>query len=436
MGRDLDQDAEPLDIVDSAPAPAASRRLAFLPLDAFSMISLTAAIEPLRSANRLLGRNAYEWRIVAPGARPVRASSGLVLNSEIALEDVGQRIDRFEAYLVVTGAIREPENGAVLHAVLRRAARQGLVVGSLSAGAFVLARAGLLQGYRCTVHWEYQAAFEETFPEIECSPGLFVIDRNRWTGSGGISSMDMMLHMIAADHGPKLARRVANNFQVDRIRNAAIEQRPGALGRLETLPQPVQQVVALMRRNIEAPLSMAALAEETGLNLRRIERLFQAHLGESPGQFYRRLRLERARELLTPHQPVGTGGGADDGLFVLLALCDGLPAPTRHPPLRNPPPPRRGLSPPAPTQRQAAGKHGTGAAVRPSFARPERRRDAAPGAPGGRQGGRPDDQAARDLHPKMARACGGGDGRGLRLHAERSRYRDAGGRAEGRAQRL
>lgn len=299
LGRDLDQDAEPLDIVDSAPAPAASRRLAFLPLDAFSMISLTAAIEPLRSANRLLGRNAYEWRIVAPGARPVRASSGLVLNSEIALEDVGQRIDRFEAYLVVTGAIREPENGAVLHAVLRRAARQGLVVGSLSAGAFVLARAGLLQGYRCTVHWEYQAAFEETFPEIECSPGLFVIDRNRWTGSGGISSMDMMLHMIAADHGPKLARRVANNFQVDRIRNAAIEQRPGALGRLETLPQPVQQVVALMRRNIEAPLSMAALAEETGLNLRRIERLFQAHLGESPGQFYRRLRLERARELLT-----------------------------------------------------------------------------------------------------------------------------------------
>ncbi|MEL6197757.1 MAG: GlxA family transcriptional regulator [Pseudomonadota bacterium] len=278
--------------------PAARRRLGFLPVDGFSMIALTAAIEPLRGANLLLEREAYRYQLIAPGARPTRASSGLMLGTDLPLETAADALEDLDALLVVTGVIHEPENAPTLHALLRRAARRGLIIGSISAGAFVLARAGLLNGYRCTVHWEYQGAFEETFPEIECSPGLFVIDRTRWTGSGGISSMDMMLHMIAADHGATLARRVANNFQVDRIRNAGIEQRPGALEILETLPEPMQRVVALMRANIESPMSMNALANTTGLNLRRIERMFQSHLGESPGQFYRRLRLQRARELL------------------------------------------------------------------------------------------------------------------------------------------
>ncbi|MEL6209596.1 MAG: helix-turn-helix domain-containing protein, partial [Pseudomonadota bacterium] len=115
---------------------------------------------------------------------------------------------------------------------------------------------------------------------------------------GGISSMDMMLHMIGIDHGTRIAREVGNNFQVDRIRNAAIEQRPGALERLETLPAPLQKAITLMRANIEAPLRMSTLAEAAGLNLRRMERLFQSKLGKSPAQFYRSIRLERARELL------------------------------------------------------------------------------------------------------------------------------------------
>ncbi|MEM7527958.1 MAG: GlxA family transcriptional regulator [Pseudomonadota bacterium] len=297
------QRAEPS---EDAPAPADRRRICFILVDEFSMIALTAAIEPMRSANRLLGREAYSWRLVSADGNPVTASSGLTLASDLSLGALSDMLSGgglsggqgFDALLVVTGLYSGAPNETRLHGVLRRAARAGLVVGSLSAGAFVLARAGLLDGYRCTVHWEYQPAFEEAFPEIECSSGLYVIDRNRWTGSGGISSMDMMLHMIAADHGPRLAREVGNNFQVDRIRNAAIEQRPGALERLETLPDPLQKVITLMRANIEAPLRMSAIAEAADLNLRRMERLFQSHLGSSPAQFYRSIRLERARELL------------------------------------------------------------------------------------------------------------------------------------------
>ncbi|MEM9765323.1 MAG: GlxA family transcriptional regulator [Pseudomonadota bacterium] len=289
------------------PAPAERRSLGFILVDKFSMISLTAAVEPMRSANRLLGREAYSWHLISEDGGPVRASSNLTLATDLSLDALadsfspgGARvaIPRFDALLVVTGLYAGADNEPRLHGVLRRAARAGLVIGSLSAGAFVLARAGLLDGFRCTLHWEYQPAFEEAFPEIECSSGLYVIDRNRWTGSGGISSMDMMLHMIGIDHGTRIAREVGNNFQVDRIRNAAIEQRPGALERLETLPAPLQKAITLMRANIEAPLRMSTLAEAAGLNLRRMERLFQSHLGKSPAQFYRSIRLERARELL------------------------------------------------------------------------------------------------------------------------------------------
>ncbi|MEO1459242.1 MAG: GlxA family transcriptional regulator [Pseudomonadota bacterium] len=296
-----DPDAEELEgALAQMPAPerAERRRLAFLLLNDFSMIALTAAIEPLRSANRLAGRQSYDWSLVGESGAPVRASSGLAIAVDLGIAELAQRVEDFDVFFVVTGLLRDPQNEGRLHGVLRRAARAGRVVGSISAGAFVLARAGLLDGYRCTVHWEYQPAFEDAFPEIECTAGLYVIDRNRWTGSGGISSMDMMLEIIAADHGPRLAREVGNNVQGDRIRNASIRQRPGALARLDTLPAPVQRAVTLMLANIETPLKMSAIATATGLNLRRMERLFQSHLGDSPAQFYRSLRLERARELL------------------------------------------------------------------------------------------------------------------------------------------
>ncbi|MEM6677677.1 MAG: GlxA family transcriptional regulator [Pseudomonadota bacterium] len=296
---------------DDGPAPAAERSFGFVIVDEFSMIALTAAVEPLRSANRIVGREAYRWRLISADGGPVTASSGLTVATDMGLESLAESLARpatigngaaddmgIDVLLVVTGLYSGAPNEARLHALLRRAARAGLVIGSLSAGAFVLARAGLLEGHRCTVHWEYQPAFEEAFPEVECSSGLYVIDGLRWTGSGGISSMDMMLHIIGVDHGPRVAREVGNNFQVDRIRNAAIEQRPGALERLETLPDPLQRVIALMRANIEAPLRMSEIAAHSTLNLRRMERLFQSHLGQSPAQFYRALRLERARELL------------------------------------------------------------------------------------------------------------------------------------------
>lgn len=279
---------------DTARMTEAPTRIAFLLIEAFSMLSVASAIEPLRGANRLLARTAYTWELISHDGGPVTASNGMTVAASASLAD-----DRAADFLFVcTGLDPDPPYRARLNAALRRRARAGCVLGSLSSGTFILARAGLLDGYRSTVHWEFQPAFEEAFPELETSPGLFVIDRDRWTGSGGITGMDMMLNLIERDHGPVLSRSVGNQFQIDQIRNAAVHQRPGHLERLETLPQPVQTCVNLMLSNIEAPLRMDELADEAGLNLRRMERLFKAHLGAAPAQFYRRLRLEKARDLL------------------------------------------------------------------------------------------------------------------------------------------
>ncbi|MEM9063708.1 MAG: GlxA family transcriptional regulator [Pseudomonadota bacterium] len=275
-------------------AEARPTRVTFLLIEAFSMLSVASALEPLRQANRLLGREAYAWKLISHDGSPLAASNGMRVAAEGALTDEGKP----DFLFVCAGLDADPPYRARLNAGLQKLARHGVILGSLSAGTFILARAGLLDGYESTVHWEFQPAFQEEFPDLVSSPGVYVIDRDRWTGSGGITGMDMMLGLIERDHGETLSRSVGNQFQIDQIRNSAVHQRPGHLERLETLPEVVQQIVNLMLSNIEEPLRMDEIANLAGLNLRRMERMFNANLGCAPAQFYRQLRLEKARDLL------------------------------------------------------------------------------------------------------------------------------------------
>ena len=269
-------------------------RVTFLLIEQFSMLSVASALEPLRQANRLLGYEAYAWTLISHDGEPLPASNGMTIAAQGPLD----RDLKTDFLFVCAGLDADPPYRSRLNAGLQQIARSGAILGSLSAGTFILARAGLLNGYESTIHWEFQPAFQEEFPELKSSPGVYVIDRDRWTGSGGITGMDMMLCLIERDHGESLSRSVGNQFQIDQIRNATVHQRPGHLERLETLPEPVQRVVNLMLSNIEEPTRMDELAELAGLNLRRMERLFKAHLGSAPAQFYRQLRLEKARDLL------------------------------------------------------------------------------------------------------------------------------------------
>ena len=271
-----------------------TRVVTMLLVDGLSMMSLASAIEPLRSLNRLIDREAWRWRLASLDGGTVVASNGIPLPTEQADAALAG-----SDYFFVCGGLRiQSLDERRYHTLLRKAARSGIAVGSLSTGTYLLARAGLLDGYRCTIHWENRPALQEEFPNLLCTEKIYEIDRDRLTCSGGTAAMDLMLQLIVKRHGAELARRVANQFHHDRIRDERDSQSGGRLERLASLPPPVRNAVRLMKRHTEDPISIAEIAERSGMSARQIERLFLRHLEMSPARYYLSMRIDRARELL------------------------------------------------------------------------------------------------------------------------------------------
>jgi transcriptional regulator GlxA family with amidase domain len=270
------------------------RTFVFLLVEGFSMMSLASAIEPLRSCNRLIGEERFAWRLARVGDEPVHASNGLAFETQ----PVSEAIAGAEILFVCGGLRIKLVNERTYHVALRRAARLGLALGSLSTGGALLARAGLLNGYRCTIHWENRRAFQEEFPDINCTDKIYEIDNDRLTCSGGTAAMDLMLRLIGDEDGNDIALRVANQFHHDRIRNAEEEQRGGRSDRRNALPLLLQTTISLMEAHIESPVDIATLADEIGLSIRQLQRLFLQHTASTPARYYVALRIERAREML------------------------------------------------------------------------------------------------------------------------------------------
>jgi len=273
----------------------APQTFGFLAVPKFAMLAFTAAVEPLRAANLISGRTLYDWRVISSDGQPVRSSNRIQLVADCALEAAGPLSN-----VVVCGGL----DGQLFDdrralAWLRRMARTGARIGALSDGAYILARAGLLDGYRCTIHWHCLAGFTETFPEIEVTAELFRIDRSRFTSSGGTASMDMMLRMIEVDFGRDLAVAVAEQFMHERIRSDADRQRMPLRLRLGISHPKIIEAIGLMEENLEEPLSCADLARRCDISARQMERLFRKYLMRTPRRHYLQLRLERAHRLLT-----------------------------------------------------------------------------------------------------------------------------------------
>lgn len=275
--------------------PAAGTRIVtFLLVDGLSMMSLASAIEPLRSLNRLIDRQAWSWRLASLDGRVVAASNGIPLPTEPADTAI-----KGADYLFVCGGLRIKSLDERRYlSILRKAARAGTAIGALSTGTYLLARAGLLDGCRSTIHWENRPAFQEEFPDLVCTDKLYEIDRDRLTCSGGTAAMDLMLHLIIERHGADLARRVANQFHHDRIRDARDRQSGGRQERMASLPPPLRMAVSLMQRHVEDTISIAEIARRTGKSPRQLERLFLRYLDVSPARYYVSLRIDHARELL------------------------------------------------------------------------------------------------------------------------------------------
>ncbi len=276
---------------ETAPPP---RVFSFGLVERFSLMSIVASVDTLRIANRLLGREAYRWKLLSLDARRVAASNGIVIEVEGGFDGALKS----DVFLVCAGLLPNPSPAGPYLAALQRIARDGVALGALSTGTFLLASAGLLDGYRCTVHWENRPAFMEQFPGLDCTAKVYEIDRDRYTCSGGAAAVDMVLRMVAADHGLDLASAIANQLQHDRIRPADEDQRLGNQSYLHPLPAKLRSAIDIMAAHLEAPLATATIAYRTGLSARQLERLFQRYVKVTPARYYMRLRLERARDLL------------------------------------------------------------------------------------------------------------------------------------------
>lgn len=274
-----------------APRP---ERFVFLLLERFTLVAFAGAVEPLRIANRMAGRTLYEWQVVSDGGGPVTASNGVVVQAGGGLEAMPR-----DAVIVVVGGLNV--RLAVTRSVLtwlRREARRGQPMGAVCTGAQVLAQAGLLDGRRCTIHWENRDGFEEEFPEIQVSPAVYVIDRDRYTAAGGAASTDLMLKLIARTHGAGLANLVADQLIHTSIRSDRDEQRLSIPARIGVRHPKLAAVIQRMESHIEEPVSPVLLAQDAGMSTRQLERLFRRYLNRSPKRYYMELRLGKARNLL------------------------------------------------------------------------------------------------------------------------------------------
>lgn len=273
--------------------PVRTRVFRFLLLPEFSAIGFLSALEPLRVVNRFL-ENAYQWRLLSLDGGPVTASNGMSLNVDGAIDGAVSS----ETVIVVTSYNPLAHYQRALQVWLHGAWQAGAVLGALDTGAFVLAEARLLGDRPVTLHWEAKAAFLERYPAIRVTDDLFLINDRYMTCAGGTSAIDMMLALIAQEHGKSMAAVVSEQLVLGRIRNQADHQRMQIATRYGVHNSHVVRVIEAMEQHIEDPLVPEELAALIGVSRRQMERLFCSHLQQTPAHFYLCLRLARARELL------------------------------------------------------------------------------------------------------------------------------------------
>jgi transcriptional regulator GlxA family with amidase domain len=265
------------------------------------MIAFATAIEPLRIANRMIGRTLYRWRLVSLDGGPAVASNGIAVAVDSGLRDERERVRRGERpdmVLVCGGIGIERFHDRTLNAWIASLDRQRIGIGALCTGAWVLADAGVLDGRRCAIHWESLPAFSEKFPDADVHADLFEVDGNCHTCAGGTAPLDMMLHLIGEDLDDAVVTQVCEQALTDRMRSPTDRQRLPLRARLGLQNTKLLSIIEMMEANIAEPLSLVQIARYAGLSRRQIERLFRRNLGRSPARYYLEIRLDRARHLL------------------------------------------------------------------------------------------------------------------------------------------
>ncbi len=297
-------------------------RFAFLLLPRFSLMALGCALDALAQANQawqaIQGDRAargpdaasgaasaaqplYDTRLVSADGRAVVSGSGAAIAVDFALDALPNQDPTVDALFVVSDApVPHSGHDAALEAIARwhTAAGGRPLLGGIGTGAWLLARAGLLAGHRCTVHWPYAPLMAEQFAEMVVSAHVFESDRRRLTCAGGSAAFDMMLHRIGETHGPEVVSHLQAAAGIERGRGAAEPQRVPLSARIGGGQPKLTDAVALMEANLSEPLATEDIARLVGVSRRQLERLFKQYLDNLPSRYYLELRLARARHLL------------------------------------------------------------------------------------------------------------------------------------------
>ena len=270
-------------------------RLGFLMFPGFPMACLTSAIEPLRAANEIAGRREFVWRLVAETSAPVRSSAEIGFDPDETLQET-DGLDHLYVLAPPTAEYADPRRSP---ARLRWLDRTGITLGAFSGGIFPLARAGLMEGRGCSVHWCYEAAFKAEFPNVIASESAILRDRRRNTVSGAGAVFDLMLRLIEERLGRDCMTEVACWFQHPFVRDADASQkvpvaRAGSTS--DSLPPQIRDAIRLFETHVEDPLRIPDVAAAVGLSGRHFERMFKRETGQSPLRYYHHLRLMKARQ--------------------------------------------------------------------------------------------------------------------------------------------
>ncbi len=257
-------------------------------------MALSCAVDPLRIATLISGQTLYRWSFASDKGETARAahdSVTLVHHGFDSLPDC----DRL---FVITGIHMKEKDTSLLLSALRRERARGTQIGALCSGAYVLAKAGFLDGMQAAIHWDYHDSFMEAFPEVNLVRNVFVADEKHVTASGGTATADLMLHLIERDHGYDLSVAVADQMVYNAVRNATAAQRVSLQSRNGMRNTHLAKAIQIMHDNIESPISPSLIAQQLCISTRQLERLFGKYLNSSPKKYFMEMRLERARHLL------------------------------------------------------------------------------------------------------------------------------------------
>ena len=269
----------------------------FLIFPGFPMACLTSMIEPMRAANEIAGTEVFGWKLISEDGVRVEASARVWFEPDISLEEV----EDLEQLYLLSGPSSHLVQPDQSDGKLRKLARHGMTMGAISGGIFPLARSGLLDGHIASVHWCYEAAFADQFPDLMTTSDFIMIDKRILTASGAAAAFDLSLRQIEDALGADVATEVACWFQHPLVRGQGVSQRKptfAAGGTNEILPAIVRKAVGVFADHLEEPLNIADVAREVGVSVRQLERMFQKTTGNTPLGYNRSMRMQKARQLL------------------------------------------------------------------------------------------------------------------------------------------